>query len=118
MTFKQHQRTLLMIAVIGLLTVAFRFDRPMTIGSRVVDLVWLAVVAVNLGTAGILFLVNVFGAKWAIKVQYLVMALLGLSLVSLLGGALVRFDAGLLQQNLGPAYTGGFSFWVPPMTST
>lgn len=69
-------------------------------------------VILNLGTATVLFLINVFGANFAIRTQYLVMALLALSIFSFLGGAWIRFDPGLLQANLGPAEMGGgYGFW-------
>ena len=68
--------------------------------------------AVNLATAGTLFAVNYFGARWAIKVQYLVMTLLALAVITFLGGAALRFDAAQLADNLAPAYTGGIDFWA------
>ncbi len=60
----------------------------------------------------ILFIVSYIGAKWAIKTQYLIMAILGISIVTFLGGALLHFDYQLFQQNWAPAYAGaGMSFW-------
>lgn len=67
---------------------------------------------VELSAAAILFGINIFGANWAIRTQYLVLALLAVSLVTFLGGALLRFDPALLQANLGPAAPGaGYGFW-------
>jgi amino acid transporter len=55
------------------------------------------------------------GAEWAIRVQYLVLAVLLASIVSFLLGALIRFDPELLRANLPPApgaAESGVGFWV------
>jgi len=68
--------------------------------------------AVGLVTALALFAINRIGARWAIKSQYLVMTILGASVLSFLGGALVRFDPQLFHANWTPAYTDGVHhFW-------
>jgi amino acid transporter len=68
---------------------------------------------IALGTAAVLFLINLVSAGAAIRVQYLVMTLLGLSIVAFLGGALVLFDPTVFQANLGAAYTKPtIGFWV------
>ncbi|UCC97034.1 MAG: hypothetical protein JSW66_14455 [Phycisphaerales bacterium] len=70
-------------------------------------------VPIALGTAAILFTVNIISSGLAIRVQYVVMTLLALAIVSFLGGAIVLFDPALLQANLGPAYSKPtIGFWV------
>ncbi len=73
---------------------------------------------IGLATAGILFVVTYVGAGWAIKVQYLIMAVLAGAVVSFLAGAALLFSPERLAENLGAGYTappgGGeaYSFWV------
>lgn len=68
---------------------------------------------IGLTIATVLFLVNLVGAQWAIKAQYVILAVLGLAIVTLLGGALVHFDVETLKANLDPLYTGPeYDFWV------
>ncbi len=68
---------------------------------------------IALGTAAVLFLINLVSAGAAIRFQYLVMALLALAIVSFLGGAWVRFDPALFRANLGAAYTKpSIGFWM------
>lgn len=68
--------------------------------------------AIALVTTLILFIVSYIGAKWAIKTQYLIMAVLGISIVTFLGGSLLQFDFELFKQNWVPAYAGpDMSFW-------
>ena len=70
-------------------------------------------VPIALGTAAILFTVNIISSGLAIRVQYIVMAMLALAIVSFLGGALLLFDPALLQANLGPSYTKPtIGFWT------
>lgn len=65
-----------------------------------------------LAVTGLLFLVNYLGADWAIKVQYIVMALLGLAILALLGGALRQFSPETLRANWEPGYTAReVTFW-------
>jgi amino acid transporter len=72
---------------------------------------WFATIA--LGTAAILFAVNVISSGFAIRIQYIVMAMLALAIVSFLGGALLLFDPVLFQANLGPSYTKPeIGFWT------
>jgi len=56
------------------------------------------------------FLCVYIGAGWTIKVQYGILAILGLSLASFFAGALGRADLANVQANLGPdaAEGGGF----------
>ncbi len=51
------------------------------------------------------------GAGWATRVQYLIMACLGVALVSFFVGTLSAWDVDLFASNLAPA-EGGIPFWV------
>ena len=75
---------------------------------------------ITLGTGLILFVLVYIGANWAIRAQYVIMAVLFLSIIFFLGGALFNFSFATLQQNLKPDYTpvdlqggGGqlFNYW-------
>ena len=66
---------------------------------------------ISITTLLILFVITFRGAEWAIKVQYVIMAALGLSiLVFLLGGAL-KFNPSTLNTNWLPLHGSEFSFW-------
>ncbi len=76
---------------------------------------------ITLGTALVLFGLVYFGAGWAIKIQFIIMAFLFLAIIAFLGGALQNFSFTTLQQNLNPQYTPVhledktaplFSYWV------
>jgi amino acid transporter len=68
---------------------------------------------IALGTATILFIINLISSGAAIRVQYIVMTLLALAIASFLGGALARFDPALFQDNVGPAFTEpAIGFWI------
>ncbi|MHC4324108.1 MAG: amino acid permease, partial [Planctomycetota bacterium] len=70
-------------------------------------------VPIALGTAAILFTVNLISSGLAIRVQYIVMTMLVLAIVSFLGGALLLFDPELFQANLSSSYTKpGIGFWT------
>jgi amino acid transporter len=70
-------------------------------------------VAIALGTAAVLFAVNLISSGFAIRVQYIVMAMLALAIVSFLGGALLLFDPALFKANLGSSYTTSeVGFWT------
>lgn len=56
-------------------------------------------------TMGGLFAINYFGSAWAIKMQYFIMAVLGLAVFALLGGAVMLFDPALLEANWEPKYS-------------
>jgi amino acid transporter len=72
---------------------------------------WFVPIAVV--TAVILFTVNLISSGFAIRVQYIVMAMLALAIVSFLGGALLLFDPELFQANMGSSYSNNnISFWV------
>ena len=66
-----------------------------------------------LGTLTVLFIVNLVGAGWAIRAQYLVMTVLGLAIAAFLGGAALRFDPALFSANWEPLYSArGITFWT------
>lgn len=68
---------------------------------------------IALGTAGVLFLINYISTAVAIKSQYIVMAMLALSICAFLGGSLVKFDPAILQANLQSHYsTPNINFWT------
>jgi len=69
-------------------------------------------VLIALGTAGILFVINLISTQAAIRSQYLVMTLLTLAIVAFMGGSLARFDINIFRANLGPGYTENISFWI------
>jgi len=60
---------------------------------------------ITIGTALVLFILVLIGAGWAIRIQYVIMAFLLLSILAFLGGALLDFSFATLQQNLKPEYT-------------
>ena len=60
----------------------------------------------------ILFFISYVGAKWAVKTQYLIMTILGISIVTFIGGAMFHFEQDQFLQNWSPPYDGsGISFW-------
>jgi amino acid transporter len=60
----------------------------------------------------VVFLCVYIGAGWTIKLQYGILALLGLSLVSFFAGALGRFDAGTFRANLDAGFEPGQGFFT------
>ncbi|MBN2308503.1 MAG: amino acid permease [Candidatus Hydrogenedentes bacterium] len=77
--------------------------------------------AIAFTTAGILFAITYVGAGWAIKVQYLIMAVLAVSIVVFLGGAALRFSPATFAANWTSQYTPvgpdtapntHYSFWI------
>ena len=67
---------------------------------------------IALVTAALLFTIARAGAKWAVRAQYLIMAVLALSILAFLGGALVHFDVNRFLQNLPSGYSdGSYNFW-------
>ncbi len=68
---------------------------------------------ITFSMAGLLFFVAFRGAGGAIKVQYVIMGILGLSIVAFLGGSAIGFDKALLIKNLNSGYTdASINFWV------
>lgn len=59
-----------------------------------------------------LFMLTFKGAGWAIKTQYVIMILLGLSILAFLLGALLKFNPEILQSNKMPRYDQNYSFWT------
>jgi amino acid transporter len=66
---------------------------------------------INFGILLILFAITFRGAGWAIKTQYFIMALLGLSIFSFMGGGMLKFDRSVLNANLTPFTNSPYSFW-------
>jgi amino acid transporter len=67
---------------------------------------------IALVTTAVLFGISYIGAKWAIKTQYLIMAILGLSILTFMGGAATHFQRDLFIQNWSSGYTQpSISFW-------
>ncbi len=58
------------------------------------------------------FICVLIGAGWTIRVQYGILAILGLSLLSFGAGAVLGFSPGILRANLEPAWTRGFTFFT------
>ena len=71
-----------------------------------------SIVVVALVTNAIVFACVYIGAGWTIKVQYLILAVLVASVVVFVLGALRVFDAGMLQENMSPKYSGNRSLVV------
>ncbi len=64
-------------------------------------------------TTTALFALTWSGASWSIKVQYIVMAILGLGILSALGGAALNFSPERFAENLHAGYTEPrYGFWV------
>jgi amino acid transporter len=69
--------------------------------------------AISLSTAAALLALAYLGAGWAVRVQYLILGVLGLSIATFASGLAVRFDPSRLAENLGPGYSGPENtFWV------
>lgn len=69
--------------------------------------------AIALIAAVALFIIAYVGARWAVKTQYLIMAILGLSIISFMGGSIVHFDGSLFAQNWTPnAAPSSIPFWA------
>lgn len=58
------------------------------------------------------FALSFRGADVAIKVQYVVLGILLLSVTSFLLGGAMRFDTEVLAHNTGPSFSGGITFWL------
>jgi len=68
---------------------------------------------IALVTTAVLFVIAYVGARWAIKTQYLIMAILGLSVFTFLGGAASHFERSTFLDNWTAQYGGpGMSFWA------
>ena len=60
----------------------------------------------------IVFILVFVGAGWTIKIQYGILAILLLSVISFVIGALKNASPETLQMNMEPAWTGEFNFFV------
>ena len=71
--------------------------------------------SLTLLTATVLLGVNLFGASWAIRVQYIILAVLSLSIILFICGALTHFEWSTFEDNLYPRYNDigdqKTSFW-------
>ncbi|MFC1735995.1 amino acid permease [Candidatus Hydrogenedentota bacterium] len=75
---------------------------------------------ITLIAAAALFILAYIGAAWAIKTQYVIMAVLFLSIVVFMGGAAIQFSSETLAANMDSGYTaidpegsaGNYSFWI------
>lgn len=52
------------------------------------------------------------GAGWTIRIQFFILAIIALSLLSFFSGALAHFSTATLQENLAPAYAGDQSMFT------
>ncbi len=60
----------------------------------------------------VVFLSVYIGASWTIKLQYLILAALALSIGTFFFGAIEAFDASRFTENFGPRYGSGESFFT------
>ena len=68
---------------------------------------------IALFTSFALFIISFTGARLAIKTQYLIMVILGLSILTFMGGSLLNFNADTFAANMDSNYTSAnMSFWV------
>ena len=58
-----------------------------------------------------LFVITYRGASWAIKVQYGIMAVMGLAILAFMGGAALKFDHAIFHSNMARFSGSPFSFW-------
>lgn len=68
---------------------------------------------ITFSMAAVLFVVAFRGAGGAIKVQYVIMGILGLSIAAFMGGSALNFEKATLINNLSSGYTdASINFWV------
>ena len=76
---------------------------------------------IGVSVALALFVLSYIGANWAIRTQFAIMAVLGVSILVLFAGAGQLFNLETLQTNWGAGYTalhpqeawsGNYSFWI------
>ncbi len=58
---------------------------------------------INLIATGFLFFITWIGAKWAIKAQFIILAILLTAITAFMGGAIANFSAENLSINFGPS---------------
>ncbi len=68
---------------------------------------------IALATTAALFMISFTGAKLAVKTQYIIMAILALSIITFMVGSLLNFSFDIFSSNIGSGYTSeDVSFWV------
>ena len=71
-------------------------------------------------TCTVLFIMSWVGADWAMKCQFIIMAILGMAILTFLGAALLKFDTVTLNTNLKPAkdvnFFRIFAIYFPAVT--
>ena len=68
---------------------------------------------ITLFTAVVLFVIAYIGADWAIRVQYVILAVMALSIFTFLAGALGAWNTTTFASNLGQHYSSEhYDFWV------
>lgn len=60
----------------------------------------------------IVFAAVMIGAGWAIAMQYGILAILALSLISFFAGVPAAFDSALLSENFESGFSGGANVWL------
>jgi len=63
-------------------------------------------------TNAIVFIIVFIGAGWTIKIQYGILAILMISIISFTIGAIQKASPETLQMNLQPAWTGEFNMFI------
>lgn len=58
---------------------------------------------INIITTGLLFFITWIGAKWAIKAQFFILAILLIAISAFMGGAIASFSTKTLATNFGPS---------------
>ena len=78
---------------------------------RVVGLPPSLFLPITLGAALLLFALGWVGANYAIKFQYLILAILFSAIAAFMIGGVLTFDPGLFSKNLSSHYADGHSLW-------
>lgn len=60
----------------------------------------------------VVFVAAYIGASWAIKIQYVILGVLALSVGAFFAGAVEAFDTSVLRANLAPSYQPGQGFFT------
>ena len=71
------------------------------------DVRWICLI-----TATILFGINYSGVRWAVKTQFIIQAILGLSIFAFLVGLGLKFDPAVFRENWPADYGPGRDFWI------
>ncbi len=64
------------------------------------------------GVAIALFVINYIGVSWALSAQFVIMTILGLSILSFVGGLTLHFSVDQLAANMAPRADSPYGFWV------